>query len=98
MVPEFCLLVGRWQCQCQVPRHGLSYPRLQELDDVLVRDVGDKIKADGRWPLLIDTSGQASVFLRYLVGGAINSMHAPHARQLMYATVPTQCVHRTPTM
>jgi hypothetical protein len=33
----------------------------------LVRDVGDKIKADGRWPLVIDTSGQASVFLRYLV-------------------------------
>ena len=41
----------------------------QELDDVLVRDVGDKIKSDGRWPLVIDTSGQASVFLRYLVSG-----------------------------
>ena len=39
----------------------------QELDDVLVRDVGDKIKSDGRWPLVIDASGQASVFLRYLV-------------------------------
>ena len=40
---------------------------IKELDDVLVRDVGAKIKADGRWPLVIDTSGQASVFLRYLV-------------------------------
>ena len=39
----------------------------QELDDVLVRDVGNKIKSDGRWPLVIDTSGQAGVFLRYLV-------------------------------
>ena len=35
---------------------------------MLVKDVGSKIKSDGRWPLVIDTSGQASVFLRYLVG------------------------------
>jgi hypothetical protein len=34
---------------------------------VLVRDVGGKIAASGRWPLVIDTSGQASVFLRYMV-------------------------------
>lgn len=36
---------------------------------MLIRDVGGKIKADGRWPLVVDPSGQASVFLRYLVGG-----------------------------
>lgn len=36
---------------------------------MLVRDVGDKIKGSGRWPLVMDPSGQASVFLRYLVSG-----------------------------
>ncbi|XP_051872424.1 IQ motif and ankyrin repeat domain-containing protein 1-like [Pristis pectinata] len=38
---------------------------IRELDDVLLKDVGDKIKQDGRWPLVIDPSGQASTFLRY---------------------------------
>ncbi|XP_067909710.1 IQ motif and ankyrin repeat domain-containing protein 1-like [Heterodontus francisci] len=38
---------------------------IRELDDVLMKDVGNKIKQDGRWPLIIDQSGQASTFLRY---------------------------------
>ncbi|XP_043547019.1 IQ motif and ankyrin repeat domain-containing protein 1-like [Chiloscyllium plagiosum] len=38
---------------------------IRELDDVLLKDVGNKIKQDGRWPLIIDPSGQASIFLRY---------------------------------
>ncbi|XP_072432624.1 IQ motif and ankyrin repeat domain-containing protein 1-like isoform X3 [Chiloscyllium punctatum] len=38
---------------------------IRELDDVLLKDVGNKIKQDGRWPLVIDPSGQASIFLRY---------------------------------
>ncbi|XP_070604600.1 IQ motif and ankyrin repeat domain-containing protein 1 isoform X2 [Erythrolamprus reginae] len=38
---------------------------VQELDDVLMKDVGGKMKADGRWPLIIDPSGQAAIFLRY---------------------------------
>ncbi|XP_059496896.1 IQ motif and ankyrin repeat domain-containing protein 1-like isoform X3 [Stegostoma tigrinum] len=38
---------------------------IRELDDVLLKDIGDKIKQDGRWPLIIDRSGQASTFLRY---------------------------------
>uniref|UniRef100_A0A8C6XL29 IQ motif and ankyrin repeat containing 1 n=1 Tax=Naja naja TaxID=35670 RepID=A0A8C6XL29_NAJNA len=38
---------------------------VQELDDVLMKDVGGKIQADGRWPLIIDPSGQAAIFLRY---------------------------------
>ncbi|XP_039220583.1 IQ motif and ankyrin repeat domain-containing protein 1 isoform X6 [Crotalus tigris] len=38
---------------------------VQELDDVLMKDVGGKMQADGRWPLVIDPSGQAAIFLRY---------------------------------
>ena len=38
---------------------------IKELDDVLMRDVGDRIQQDGRWPLLIDWSLQVSIFLRY---------------------------------
>ncbi|KAF7237161.1 hypothetical protein EYD10_16112 [Varanus komodoensis] len=44
--------------------HGLKCS-IQELDDVLLKDVGGKIHADGRWPLVVDPSGQAAVFLRY---------------------------------
>ncbi|GAX77970.1 hypothetical protein CEUSTIGMA_g5412.t1 [Chlamydomonas eustigma] len=47
---------------------------IKELDDVLVRDVGNKIKSDGRWPLIIDPSGQASVFLRYLDTNYVNAL------------------------
>lgn len=38
---------------------------IRELDEVLFKDVGDRIKSSGNWPLLIDPSGQSSVFLRY---------------------------------
>lgn len=38
---------------------------IKELDDVILRDVGDKIKESKKWPLLIDTSSQAATFLRY---------------------------------
>ncbi|XP_066547391.1 IQ motif and ankyrin repeat domain-containing protein 1 [Amia ocellicauda] len=38
---------------------------VRELDDVLLKDVGGRIREDGRWPLLIDPSGQAAIFLRY---------------------------------
>ncbi|KAG1662647.1 hypothetical protein FOA52_009632 [Chlamydomonas sp. UWO 241] len=47
---------------------------IKELDDVLVRDVGDRIQSDGRWPLVIDPSGQASVFLRYLDTNYVNAL------------------------
>jgi len=30
-----------------------------------MRDVGNKIKESGKWPMLIDPTGQASTFLRY---------------------------------
>ncbi|XP_071807238.1 IQ motif and ankyrin repeat domain-containing protein 1-like [Asterias amurensis] len=48
---------------------------IKELHDVLMRDVGDKIKNDGRWPLLIDPSGRASTFLRYQDTNFINSLN-----------------------
>lgn len=38
---------------------------VRELDDVILRDVGNKIKDSGKWPLIIDSSGQAATFLRY---------------------------------
>ncbi|KAH9487709.1 hypothetical protein Btru_069463 [Bulinus truncatus] len=38
---------------------------IKELDDVLFRDVGNRISDSGKWPLVIDISGQAGTFLRY---------------------------------
>jgi len=38
---------------------------LRELEEVLFQDVGDRIKSSGKWPLLIDESGQAATFLKY---------------------------------
>ena len=38
---------------------------IRELDEVLMRDVGNRIKDSGKWPMLIDPTGQASTFLRY---------------------------------
>lgn len=38
---------------------------VRELDDVLMKDVGDKITQSGKWPLIIDPGKQCSTFLRY---------------------------------
>uniref|UniRef100_A0A2C9KSV2 Uncharacterized protein n=1 Tax=Biomphalaria glabrata TaxID=6526 RepID=A0A2C9KSV2_BIOGL len=38
---------------------------IKELDDVLFRDVGNRIKDSGKWPCVIDINGQAGTFLRY---------------------------------
>ncbi|XP_038057006.1 IQ motif and ankyrin repeat domain-containing protein 1-like isoform X2 [Patiria miniata] len=51
---------------------------IKELHDVLMRDVGDKIKNDGRWPLIIDPSGRASTFLRYQDINLINALNPNH--------------------
>ncbi|KAJ8305740.1 hypothetical protein KUTeg_016285 [Tegillarca granosa] len=50
---------------------------IRELDDVLLRDVGNKIKDSGRWPLMIDPSGQAATFLRYRDTNYLNAL-SPH--------------------
>ncbi|XP_039267786.2 IQ motif and ankyrin repeat domain-containing protein 1-like [Styela clava] len=38
---------------------------IRELDEVLMRDVGNRITESGKWPMLIDPTGQATTFLRY---------------------------------
>lgn len=38
---------------------------IRELEEVLLRDVGNKIKDSEKWPMLIDPTGQATTFLRY---------------------------------
>ncbi|XP_060099008.1 IQ motif and ankyrin repeat domain-containing protein 1 [Heteronotia binoei] len=48
---------------------------IQELDDVLFKDVGGKIHSDGRWPLVIDPSGQAAIFLRYRDTNYLNAVN-----------------------
>eukprot|EP00118_Oscarella_pearsei_P010653 m.66547 g.66547 ORF g.66547 m.66547 type:complete len:641 (+) comp35393_c0_seq2:388-2310(+) len=48
---------------------------IRELDDVLLRDVGNRIASDGRWPLLIDPSKQAATFLRYRDTNYLNAFH-----------------------
>ncbi|KAJ6661477.1 hypothetical protein lerEdw1_014386 [Lerista edwardsae] len=48
---------------------------VQELDDVLLKDVGGRIHADGRWPLVIDPSGQAAIFLRYRDTNYLNTVN-----------------------
>lgn len=38
---------------------------LKDLSDVVVKDVGGKIKEDGRWPLVFDPSGKSVTFFEY---------------------------------
>ncbi|XP_053101726.1 IQ motif and ankyrin repeat domain-containing protein 1 isoform X1 [Hemicordylus capensis] len=47
---------------------------VQELDDVLLKDVGGRIQADGRWPLVVDPSGQTAIFLRYRDTNYLNTV------------------------
>lgn len=47
---------------------------VKELDDVLFRDVGNKIKDSGKWPLIIDPTAQAATFLRYRDTNYVNAL------------------------
>lgn len=47
---------------------------VRELDDVLLRDVGNRIKDSGKWPLIIDPNAQAATFLRYRDTNYINTL------------------------
>ena len=38
---------------------------IREMEEVVLRDVGNRIHDDGRWPLIVDDSTQAPVFFRY---------------------------------
>ncbi|XP_072045427.1 IQ motif and ankyrin repeat domain-containing protein 1-like [Amphiura filiformis] len=51
---------------------------IKELDDVLLRDVGGKIQANGRWPLVIDPSARVATFLRYRDTNYINALNPTH--------------------
>jgi len=62
---------GEEGCEEELPGAPVD---IRDLDDVLVRDVGGKLAASGKWPLVIDTSGQASVFLRYLDVNYVNAL------------------------
>ncbi|KAM9689698.1 IQ motif and ankyrin repeat domain-containing protein 1 isoform 8-T10 [Dama dama] len=54
--------------------------QVSELHDVLMKDVGDRIRADGRWPLVIDPSGQAATFLRYQDTNYMDAVNPDHLR------------------
>ncbi|XP_030897301.1 putative IQ motif and ankyrin repeat domain-containing protein LOC642574 homolog [Leptonychotes weddellii] len=54
--------------------------RVTELHDVLMKDVGDRLCADGRWPLVIDPSGQAATFLRYQDTSYVDAVNPAHLR------------------
>ncbi|XP_013375510.1 PREDICTED: putative IQ motif and ankyrin repeat domain-containing protein LOC642574 homolog isoform X3 [Chinchilla lanigera] len=54
--------------------------QVTELHDVLMKDVGNRISADGRWPLVIDPSGQAATFLRYQDTNYLDTMNPEHLR------------------
>ncbi|XP_062319983.1 IQ motif and ankyrin repeat domain-containing protein 1-like isoform X2 [Osmerus eperlanus] len=58
-----------------VVAHGRTCCLVRDLNDVLLKDVGDKIKQDGRWPLLVDPSGQAATFLRYRDTNYLDAMN-----------------------
>ncbi|PNI46230.1 LOW QUALITY PROTEIN: IQANK1 isoform 2 [Pan troglodytes] len=54
--------------------------QVTELHDVLMKDVGNRIRADGRWPLVIDPSGQAATFLRYQDTNYVDTVNPEHLR------------------
>lgn len=54
---------------------GPEYERftIREFDEIVCRDVGGKLRARLRWPLLLDRSKQVSTFLRYRDTNHINA-------------------------
>ncbi|CAD7694037.1 unnamed protein product [Nyctereutes procyonoides] len=52
--------------------------QVSELHDVLMKDVGDRIHADGQWPLVIDPSGHAAIFLRYQDTNYVDVVNPAH--------------------
>ena len=47
----------------------------RELDDVIMRDVGNVLQKSKKWPILIDPSGQSATFLRYRDCNYIHALH-----------------------
>ncbi|XP_042638946.1 IQ motif and ankyrin repeat domain-containing protein 1 [Orycteropus afer afer] len=79
---EEMLAMARLALREQTPEDDEEVPGLKcqvaELHDVLMKDVGDRIRNDGRWPLVIDPSGQAATFLRYQDTNYLDTMNPEH--------------------
>ncbi|XP_055981393.1 IQ motif and ankyrin repeat domain-containing protein 1 [Sorex fumeus] len=80
---EETLALARLELREQTPEEE-EFPGLKcqvtELHDVLMKDVGDRIYMDGRWPLVIDPSGQAATFLRYQDTNYVDTVNPDHMR------------------
>ena len=44
----------------------------KEIDEVLIKDVGNKIKSSKKWPLIIDVSGRVNLFFKYRDTNMVN--------------------------
>nr|XP_042121072.1 IQ motif and ankyrin repeat domain-containing protein 1 isoform X2 [Peromyscus maniculatus bairdii] len=81
---EETLAMARLELREQTQEDETEAPGLKckvtELHDVLMKDVGDRIRADGRWPLVIDPSGQAATFLRYQDTNYVDTVNPEHLR------------------
>ncbi|XP_062045383.1 IQ motif and ankyrin repeat domain-containing protein 1 [Lepus europaeus] len=81
---EETLALARLELREQAQEDEAAAPGLRcqvtELHDVLLKDVGDRIRADGRWPLVIDPSGQAATFLRYQDTNYLDTVNPEHLR------------------
>ncbi|XP_075861066.1 IQ motif and ankyrin repeat domain-containing protein 1 isoform X3 [Microcebus murinus] len=81
---EETLAMARLELREQTQEEEEEVPGLRcqvtELHDVLMKDVGDRIRADGRWPLVIDPSGQAATFLRYQDTNYVDTVNPEHLR------------------
>ncbi|ESP00568.1 hypothetical protein LOTGIDRAFT_157845 [Lottia gigantea] len=47
---------------------------LKKLAGVLFDDIGDHLKTSGKWPLVIDETGQAATFLKYRDCNCLNTL------------------------
>ncbi|TGZ64638.1 hypothetical protein CRM22_006274 [Opisthorchis felineus] len=48
---------------------------LKDLDNILFRDVGNRLEMTGKWPLVVDPSDRASTFLRYRDTNYVNILN-----------------------
>uniref|UniRef100_A0A2K5LI51 IQ motif and ankyrin repeat containing 1 n=1 Tax=Cercocebus atys TaxID=9531 RepID=A0A2K5LI51_CERAT len=81
---EAALAMARLELREQTQEGEEEAPGLKcqvtELHDVLMKDVGNRIRADGRWPLVIDPSGQAATFLRYQDTNYVDTVNPEHLK------------------
>ncbi|XP_063499771.1 IQ motif and ankyrin repeat domain-containing protein 1 [Symphalangus syndactylus] len=81
---EEALAMARLELWEQTQEGGPEAPGLKcqvtELHDVLMKEVGSHIRADCRWPLVIDPSGQVATFLRYQDTNYVDMANPEHLR------------------